>query len=98
MSNILIFPKTIFFRKIRELFLNYLEIFGVSPKIKHIGFGNHGHVRKSYNHANDAFSGSPIMKRKNHESKMKQNNPTELLDYSFPYMDYKNAPKTTKMP
>ena len=50
----------------------------VSPEIDNIGFGSHGHVRKSENHANDGFLGSPQKKLK-----MKQNNYTELSGYSF---------------
>ena len=36
----------------------------MSPKINKIGFGSHGHVRKSENHENDGFSGSPKRKLK----------------------------------
>ena len=57
-----------------------------SPEIKINGFGAQGHVRKSRNHENEGFSVSPTSKSKSYQSKVKQNNPTELLAISFPYM------------
>ena len=38
---------------------------------------------KSEKHNNDDFSGLPKMNPKSYQSKMKQNNSTELLGYSF---------------
>ena len=57
------------------------------PKLEIIGFGAHGHVPKSEIHENEGFSGFPKINPKNSYSKMKQNNLTELLSYSF----YKNC-------
>ena len=53
------------------------------PKIKINGLGAQGHVRKSRYHENDGSEGFPIMKSKSYESKVKQNNYTELPGYSF---------------
>ena len=55
----------------------------MSPKINTIGFGSHGHVQKSETHEHDGFSVSPIMKSKSYYSKMKQNNSSEILSFSF---------------
>ena len=55
----------------------------VSPKLEIIGFGSHGHVRKSEDHEDEGFSGFTKMNPKSDWSKMKQNNSTELLGYSF---------------
>ena len=60
----------------------------VSAKMNHIGFGSNGNVRKCRNHEHDGFSGSPIMKTTNYESKRKQNNYTELSGYSFNSPDF----------
>ena len=38
----------------------------MSPKLKIIGFGSHGHVRKSENHENEGFSGFPKVKSKSY--------------------------------
>ena len=65
--------------------MDLLEYLGVS-KDNIVGFGSHGHIRKSENHDNERFSASPIMKSKKYESEMKQNHSTELLGYSFPHM------------
>ena len=42
----------------------------MSPQIKIIGFGSHGHVQKSRNHEDDGFSVFPIMKAKQYESEI----------------------------
>ena len=51
---------------------------------------------KSRNHENDGFSDSPIMKSESYYSKMKQNNSTELVGYSFNHTYHKNDPKILK--
>ena len=56
----------------------------VSPKIKIIGFGAQGHVRKSRNHRNEWFEGSHMSKSKSYKFKLEQNNSTELLSIPFP--------------
>ena len=53
------------------------------PKINDIGFGSHGHVRKSPNHENEGIPVSPIMKSKSYYSKMKHNNSREFSVYCF---------------
>ena len=83
------------FRNISGLFLNYLEQFAVS-KIKINGFGSHGHIPKSENHETDGFSGFPKMNPKSDQSKMKQNNSTELLGLFFKKVHNKNVPKTPR--
>ena len=55
-----------------------------SPKINNIGLGAQGHVRKSRNHMHAGFNGSPIIKSESYTLKMKQNNPMDLLNISFP--------------
>ena len=55
----------------------------MSPEIKIIGFGSHGHVQESRNHTNDGFSLSPTDNSESYESKTKQNNSTELFAISF---------------
>ena len=62
-----------------------------SPKINDIGLGAQGHVQKSRNHRNEGVEGSPISKSKSCKFELEQNNPTELLSISFPYMYYKNG-------
>ena len=47
------------------------------PKLNIIGLGSHGHVQKSENRENERFWG--FHKSKSYESKMKQNDSTELL-------------------
>ena len=64
----------------------------MSPKMKIIGFGSHGHGQKSRNHENQGFSGSHIMNPRSYYSKMKQNNSTELLVYSFHNIYNENDP------
>ena len=70
------FPKT---RFPKIVFSEMVRLFLVSSKIKMVGFGSHGHVRKSPNHENNGFSGSPIMKSKStHPSQ------PPLLAYTYP--------------
>ena len=66
----------------------------MSPKIKIIGFGSHGHVRKSPNHESDRYSGSPIMESKSYCSKIRQNNSTELSGDSLTNIYNNMSPQT----
>ena len=54
----------------------------MSPKIRDIGFGAHGHAPKSRNHRNEGIEGH-ITKSKSYRFEMEQNNPKELLSISF---------------
>ena len=63
----------------------------MSPKIKLDGSGARGHVRKSPNHRNEGFEGSPISKSKSYKFKLGQNSTTELLSISFPLTYDKNG-------
>ena len=64
-------------------FLGLFEVSLGSPKINHVGFRAHGHVRKSRNHENEGFGGFPIKKSKSYWSKMQQHNSMELSCCSF---------------
>ena len=70
-------------------FLDYFWHCCVS-KVYNIGFGAQGHVRKPPNHDNE---GSPITKSRSYQSKVKQNNSTELLAISFPSIHHTNCPQ-----
>ena len=72
----------IFLKQIRVFSWIVLNVL-VSPKINNIGFGVHGHVRKSRNHENEEFDGSHISKSKSYKFKLKRNNSTEHLSISF---------------
>ena len=63
----------------------------VSPRRNNIGFGAHGHVRKSRNHRNERPEGSHISRWKSYKIKMEQNNTTELLSISFPQIYHTNG-------
>ena len=65
----------------------------MSQKITRTGLGSPGHVRKSRNHGNEGFEGSPISKSKSYKFKLKQNNTMELLSISFYKLSIK-LPKT----
>ena len=66
----------------------------MSPEIKTVALGSHGHVPKSPNHENEGCRSSQN-KSKSHYSKMKQNNHTEILGYSLPYIYHKNDTEMT---
>ena len=57
----------------------------MSPKTNNIGFGVHGHVRKSRNHRHEGSEGSHITKLKSYKFKLEQTSTTELLSTSSPY-------------
>ena len=52
------FPKVICFNMIRDFYCIVRSRL-VGPELTLFGFGSHGHVHKSENHANDGFSGFP---------------------------------------
>ena len=62
-NKILRLPNIIFSKKCFDFLWIILRAL-LSPKIKRIGFGRHGYVRKSRNHENYEFSVFPIMKSK----------------------------------
>ena len=57
------------------------------------GFGKKGHVQKFRNHRNEGFEGSHKSKSKKYKFKLGQNDITELLNISLPYIYHKNDTK-----
>ena len=47
--------KTICFRNVPEVFIDFVLGVLVAPQIKRFGFGARGHVKKSINHINVSF-------------------------------------------
>ena len=68
----------------------------MSPKINNIRCGAQGHVRKSRNHTNERFEGSPISKPGNYKFELTQDNTTELLKLIFSMSSLKNCSKSKK--
>ena len=65
-ADIVRFPKLIFPRNESYFPELFCVIYLVSPKIKIIGCGNAGHVKKSENHENERFSEFPEVKPKSY--------------------------------
>ena len=85
-----------------NLFQKYLVFFLVILKVPwcpqnqtELAFGVMVTSTRSENHEHDGLSGSPKMKSKSFQSKMKQNNSTELLGHSFNTIYSKNASPQT---
>ena len=95
-SETLRFIKTICSKNCVVFFVICLGVL-VSQKMKIDGVGKKGHVRKSRNHENAEFEGSPISKSKSYKFKLKQNNITELLNIYFHKFIKKIAHKSQQM-
>ena len=65
----------------------------MSPKLKTIGFGSHGHVPKS-KIMETRGRGFPKVKSKSYESQMKQNNSTQLLGQLLSKIEVNMTPQT----